>query len=210
MATPNPMNITYSSLPPIVPSQTYTIAGIRTTVYGLEDLPKEVKSVACLWLLHPRLQTQECMAPIAATTLTEWNNRLQNTKHKGRPTGLIAVSFDQRNHGTREVDNLANEAWRSGNESHAQDMFSIYRESCRHGGTRFTLIIRRRDCRGYITLDGLYIGLCLSCFRPYHNQPHGSRYLLGGSRCLALSASRTSHHQWSGCNWMSRLCSSNV
>ena len=56
------------------------------------------------------------------------------SKHKGQsPTGLIAVSFDQRNHGTRKVDNLANEAWRSGNESHAQDMFSIYREYQHHG-----------------------------------------------------------------------------
>lgn len=133
MATPNPMDTTYSSPPPAVSKQTYTIAGIRTTVYGLEELPKEVKNVACLWLLHPRLQTQECMAPIAATTTTEWNKRLQNGQDKGRSTGLIAVSFDQRNHGTREVDNLANEAWRSGNASHAQDMFSIYRAS-RHRG----------------------------------------------------------------------------
>ena len=41
--------------------------------------------------------------------------------------GLIAVSFDQRNHGSRKIDELANQDWRSGNERHAQDMFSIYR-----------------------------------------------------------------------------------
>ena len=67
------------------------------------------------------------MEPIAATTITEWNKRLHNSKDKGRSVGLIAVSFDQRNHGTREVDKLANKAWNSGNESHAQDLFSIYR-----------------------------------------------------------------------------------
>jgi hypothetical protein len=27
---------------------------------------------------------------------------------------------------------LANEAWRQGNHRHAQDMFSIFRESCLH------------------------------------------------------------------------------
>ena len=36
------------------------------------------------------------------------------------------MSFDQRNHGTREVSAIANEAWRSGNENHAPDMFSCY------------------------------------------------------------------------------------
>lgn len=36
------------------------------------------------------------------------------------------MAFDQRNHGSREVDKLANEAWKSGNPNHAQDMFSIF------------------------------------------------------------------------------------
>lgn len=144
MATPNPMDSTYSAPPSAVSKQTYTIAGIRTAVYGLEELPTEVKNVACLWLLHPRLQTQECMAPIAATTITAWNKCLQDNKDKG--TGLIAVSFDQRNHGTRQVDDLANEAWRSGNASHAQDMFSIYRASHLGERTQLTLTIRRRHC----------------------------------------------------------------
>ncbi|KAL8868198.1 MAG: hypothetical protein Q9174_005147 [Haloplaca sp. 1 TL-2023] len=102
-------------------SKTYVIAGISVRIYGLEELAPEVKEVACLWLLHPRLQTQECMSPLAAATLKDWNQRDQS-----RPKGLLAVSFDQRNHGSREIDPLANEAWRSGNERHAQDMFSIY------------------------------------------------------------------------------------
>ena len=59
------------------------------------------------------------MGPLAASIIAQWN-------HKGRSTGLITVSFDQRNHGTRLISPLANEAWRSGNPKHAQDMFSIY------------------------------------------------------------------------------------
>ncbi|KAL8725147.1 MAG: hypothetical protein Q9181_006529 [Wetmoreana brouardii] len=61
------------------------------------------------------------MGPLAAATLNDWNQRKEKDK-----VGLVAVTFDQRNHGSREVDPLSNEAWRSGNERHAQDMFSIY------------------------------------------------------------------------------------
>jgi pimeloyl-ACP methyl ester carboxylesterase len=61
------------------------------------------------------------MHPIATDILTAWNARSQSSK---TTKGLIAVSFDQRNHGTRLVDKLHNEAWRQGNSRHAQDMFS--------------------------------------------------------------------------------------
>ncbi|KAL8636809.1 MAG: hypothetical protein Q9228_005840 [Teloschistes exilis] len=61
------------------------------------------------------------MAPLAAASVHHWNQNGENAN-----LGLISVTFDQRNHGSREVDPLANEAWRSGNERHAQDMFSIY------------------------------------------------------------------------------------
>ncbi|KAL8668036.1 MAG: hypothetical protein Q9202_000014 [Teloschistes flavicans] len=61
------------------------------------------------------------MAPLAAASLHHWNQSEENEK-----IGLIAVTFDQRNHGSRELDPLSNEAWRSGNERHAQDMFSTY------------------------------------------------------------------------------------
>ncbi len=129
MAINNPMEKTYTTTPASVSKKTFSIAGIITTVYGLGELPSQVEDVACLWLLHPRLQTQACMEPIAASMIIDWNRRLQEaTAISGQASkGLIAVSFDQRNHGSREVDKLANEAWRSGNAKHAQDMFSIYR-----------------------------------------------------------------------------------
>lgn len=111
--------------PAAVSQKVYAIAGISVTVFGLEELRSQAKEVACLWLLHPRLATQERMTGIAASAITDWNTRTQ-----GDPSAkaLIAVSFDQRNHGARMVDPLANEAWRQGNPRHAQDMFSIFRK----------------------------------------------------------------------------------
>ncbi|GKZ29694.1 hypothetical protein AbraIFM66950_006096 [Aspergillus brasiliensis] len=107
-----------------VSRKTYPIAGIQTTVYGLDELPAQTTDIACLWLLHPRGGTQERMTGIGTTIIADWNS--------GNPTkGLIAVAFDQRNHGTREVDPLANEAWRQGNPRHAQDMFSIFQGTAR-------------------------------------------------------------------------------
>ncbi|KAK5016951.1 hypothetical protein LTR16_003003 [Cryomyces antarcticus] len=130
MATPNPMEHTHGGSPPAaISKKVYTIAGILTAVYGLAELSSQVNEVACLWLLHPRLQTQECMEPVAASIIHSWNARLQEGRGGRSPKGLIAVSFDQRNHGSREVNKLANEAWRAGNPTHAQDMFSIYRIS---------------------------------------------------------------------------------
>jgi hypothetical protein len=117
----NPMDTSGLGASPL--SKTvYCIAGIRTTVYGIDQLPENVSEIACLWLLHPRLATDESMAPMAGKAISHWNNRRGSQKK-----GLIAVSFDQRNHGTRKIDPVANEAWRQGNPRHAQDMFSIYR-----------------------------------------------------------------------------------
>ena len=119
MATPNPLDGSLPGSAPPASSKTFHIAGILTTVYGLEELPSACRSISCLWLLHPRLQTKIGMANIANTCIHDWNQR---PSHAGK-VGLIAVAFDQRNHGSREVTPLANQAWRSGNVTHAQDMF---------------------------------------------------------------------------------------
>jgi hypothetical protein len=117
MATPNPLSDTHSTPPPQISSKTFHIAGILTTVYGLDELPQGPKSISCLWLLHPRLQTKQIMESVASTCIIDWNQR-RSSNHF-----LICVAFDQRNHGSREVSSLANEAWRGGNPTHAQDMF---------------------------------------------------------------------------------------
>lgn len=126
MAHPgNPLEKTHSpSLYNKVSSESYVIAGIQTTVYGISELAKGISELAVLWLLHPRLQTQASMAALASESIQHWNS-----KPGSKSKGLIAVSFDQRNHGSRQINALANEAWRQGNPRHAQDMFSSYRES---------------------------------------------------------------------------------
>ena len=111
-----------------ISKKTYLVAGISTTVFGLDELPAEGSEVACLWLLHPRLATQERMTAIGAAAITDWNSRVQDGRAPSPVKGLIAVSFDQRNHGSRMIDPIANEGWRQGNPKHAQDMFSIFRK----------------------------------------------------------------------------------
>lgn len=60
------------------------------------------------------------MADIAARSVYEWNKSPSSSR-----TGLIALAWDQRNHGTRLVHEISNESWKKGNETHAQDMFGI-------------------------------------------------------------------------------------
>jgi pimeloyl-ACP methyl ester carboxylesterase len=125
MAPPNPIEKTFSNKPASVSSSKYLMAGLLTTVYGLEELSTDRQNVSVLWLHHPRLGQQESMNGIANTMINEWNGRTRNLQTKNTP-GLIAVSLDQRNHGSRMVDPIANADWRSGDEQHAQDMFSAY------------------------------------------------------------------------------------
>ncbi|RDW87185.1 uncharacterized protein DSM5745_03827 [Aspergillus mulundensis] len=111
----------------------FPIAGIQTTVFGLDELPPQASEIACLWLLHPRLAAFERMVPIATAVINDWNKRTK-TGHAGSRVsikGLIAVAFDQRNHGTRLVDPLCNESWKKGNPRHAQDMFSVFQGTAR-------------------------------------------------------------------------------
>lgn len=118
--------------------KTFAVAGILTTVYGLDELPSSPAQtqtqadVAVLWLLHPRLATHERMAGIAESSIAEWNTRVREGRAGKAPAkGLIAVAFDQRNHGSRLVDALGNEAWKQGNPRHAQDMFSVFQGTAR-------------------------------------------------------------------------------
>lgn len=162
MATPNPMQNTYPPPQPTVSSKSFTVTGITTTVYGIEELPLDCEEVVCIWLLHPRLQTQSCMRPAGASAIHRWNNELQKMKLPGHRLGLLAVSFDQRNHGSREVNRLANETWRSGNKSHAQDMLGTYRSQDTLCIIPSALIISRWYCNGCLPSDDPSFILCLS------------------------------------------------
>ncbi|EER23133.1 hypothetical protein CPC735_045030 [Coccidioides posadasii C735 delta SOWgp] len=134
MANPiDPMVKTYATPSPNVSKKEFVIGGILCAVYGLEELPVQCKHVSCLYVLHPRGNTMQSMKGIATSAVADWNERLKNGKvsTSEQDNGLIAVCFDQRNHGTREVDKLRNEAWRQGNPNHAQDMFSIFNGTAR-------------------------------------------------------------------------------
>ena len=127
----DPMVSTYG-LPTVKVSKKISlISGIVTAVYGLEEVPAEAAEVSCLWLMHARLGTKENMEGVASLAIADWNKRLREGRVAStqQAKGLIAVAFDQRNHGSRMVDRLANEAWREGNPNHALDMFATFRES---------------------------------------------------------------------------------
>ena len=190
------------------------------TVFGLSELPappvqdgdddEEAAEVSILWLLHPRLQTKECMAPFAAHLIHEWNAHRAAAHHKdhhgkqrgkqpqpqhqqqrgsdkdtkkNKSKGLIAITFDQRNHGSRLVDNLANEAWRSGNDRHALDMFSCY------AGTAADVSLLLDYLPGYIfprgskrvVADNLVLGISLGGHAVWHVLCNDPRFSTGVS-----------------------------
>lgn len=97
------------------PATKITVAGLQVCVYGLNRLPTQPCNVALVSLLHPRLEHQEAMAPLAAAVL-----------NSAASTTTLCITIDQRNHGTREIETLRNDTWRQGNERHAVDLFASY------------------------------------------------------------------------------------
>ncbi|KAL1840225.1 hypothetical protein VTJ49DRAFT_708 [Mycothermus thermophilus] len=105
--------------PPTVSMQTINMAGLPVDVYGLADLAASVTRVSCLWLHHPRTRDRAHLADTAARCVGAWNARREGAQTRG----LVALAYDQRNHGSRLVDEKANGSWRDGNPRHAIDMF---------------------------------------------------------------------------------------
>ncbi|RMI97187.1 hypothetical protein CDV36_016249 [Fusarium kuroshium] len=133
----NPMEDTFAGFPvPRVSQIELPISGIITTVHGLDELPAATTEVAVLWLLHPRLERSETMAPLASIAIYAWNQRCNRDRSRANK-GLLAVSIDLRNHGRRQTNPLANQVWRTGNPNHAMDMVSI----CQGTASDVTLLI---------------------------------------------------------------------
>ncbi|SPQ21987.1 f4e52abc-21a6-40c0-ac21-bd6b0bb40383 [Thermothielavioides terrestris] len=109
------------------------MAGLLVDVYGLDELRPSAARVSCLWLHHPRTRSKEHMADIAARCVGAWNARRDGADAdaaaavggRERERGLLALAYDQRNHGSRLVDERANASWREGNAMHAVDMFGV-------------------------------------------------------------------------------------
>jgi len=112
---------------PSVSIKTMHMAGLLVDVHGLDELAPSATRITCLWLHHQRQRSKERMADIAARSVAAWNETARSGS-RSKPTadrGLVALAFDQRNHGTRLVQELSNESWNKGNETHAQDMFGV-------------------------------------------------------------------------------------
>ncbi|KAM0333373.1 hypothetical protein ACHAQA_002034 [Verticillium albo-atrum] len=96
------------------------MAGLPCDVYGLEEVASlPTSALSCLWLHHPRTRRKEDMGDFAKRIVSDWHQRRKDSR-SGR--GLVAVVFDQRNHGGRLVEERANNAWKKGNATHAIDM----------------------------------------------------------------------------------------
>ncbi|ETS74909.1 hypothetical protein PFICI_13393 [Pestalotiopsis fici W106-1] len=118
MATPNPL--ASADPAPSISKTSLAITSLHVDIYGLAELAPGAASVSCLWLHHPRLRAKEDMSTIASLAIDAWNRQPGAASR-----GLIAAAWDQRNHGTRLVSEIANHSWRQGNKNHAQDMFGV-------------------------------------------------------------------------------------
>ena len=119
----SPLPITHQAFKGVEPVswRRINITGLLVTLYGIEELPNQPDEIVCLWLLHGRGDTQDSMGYTAAALLNAWNS-----KRKPGQKSLICVCFDQRNHGSRMLDNLSNVSWKQGNPTHGPDMFNLY------------------------------------------------------------------------------------
>ncbi|KXS17749.1 alpha/beta-hydrolase [Gonapodya prolifera JEL478] len=98
------------------------VGGLAVTVYGLPEVRKQPpRHLVAVIVLHGRLQNRDAVRFLCQKLVAP------NSKE----IAFLAVAFDQRNHGTRLLDNVKNGDWRAGNDSHAIDMFSIqYGTTC--------------------------------------------------------------------------------
>jgi dienelactone hydrolase len=67
------------------------------------------------------------MREIASRTVDAWMQHSKQHEHEKTSRGLIALSFDMPNHGTRKVNEVGNQDWQGGNENHAIDMLAAVR-----------------------------------------------------------------------------------
>ncbi|RPD54297.1 hypothetical protein L226DRAFT_616977 [Lentinus tigrinus ALCF2SS1-7] len=125
--------------------QTLNVAGITVNVFSLEEEQGEgaeqqtaKKPVAMMFLLHGRTSKADHIELVAKAFLDEVYQRRKAGEGKGEGEGagdrqevldLWIVTFDHRNHGSRTVDDLANQAWSDNpsksNQQHAIDMYAI-------------------------------------------------------------------------------------
>ncbi|EMD33315.1 hypothetical protein CERSUDRAFT_87199 [Gelatoporia subvermispora B] len=102
--------------------QSPAVGGLTVHVYSQSDVDPATP-VTVLVFLHGRLGRVEDIEWVARSTLEDVQAR--RAAEQGAQD-LLIVTFDQRNHGSRLVSELANEAWAKKNDRHAVDMYAIY------------------------------------------------------------------------------------
>ncbi|TFY72054.1 hypothetical protein EVG20_g977 [Dentipellis fragilis] len=109
------------------------VAGLRVHVYAPPDLltKPSAEPIAALFVLAGRLSSAKSKS-IVNTAIDAFKFADEKRKTGGKEQrDFIVITFDQRNHGHREVDPLGNEAWTQDqkdtkhNVRHAIDMYGI-------------------------------------------------------------------------------------
>lgn len=83
--------------------------------HNLKELPINV-----LYLVHQRGGDYTLTESIAYKTLKEYYEKKEDAR-----IPLICVTFDNRNHGSRNVNESSNKSWKGGNKTHGVDMISM-------------------------------------------------------------------------------------
>lgn len=93
----------------------FVIGGIRVYVYGLPPTPVSAERASILYMAHQRTRTYKVTEGMAHEILHQYRSR---SRIEPKET-LLAVTFDMRGHGEREISREANLTWKDGNEQHA-------------------------------------------------------------------------------------------
>lgn len=165
----SPLPSTHSGFKDVKPVswKRLNIAGILLTVYGLEELPSTKDDVTCLWLLHGRGDTGDSMSFVAAAMIEAWNKKKQTGDRS-----LICVCFDQRNHGSRMIDNRANDSWNGGNPTHGPDMYSLFTGTAQDVSQLISLLPAYLP---FHPVDHICGGVSLGAHATWHCVLHDSR-----------------------------------
>ncbi|KAJ6570293.1 Alpha/Beta hydrolase protein [Mycena vulgaris] len=98
---------------------TLIIAGLEVYTYTTDSFATSSKPILALFVLHGRLGSTE--APYIQDLISAL---MKAAAEHEKPQDLMVVAFDQRNHGTRLRDPVANLGFEQ-NANHAHDMYSI-------------------------------------------------------------------------------------
>lgn len=115
----------YASLPSI----TKTIAGLPLTLFHHPSFPLSSPATNpphLLILLHPLFRNAEFMSGLARRLLGDYYSSRTDPRQN-----LVVLTFDQRNHGPRCQDRIANVNWERGNQTYALDLFTTYTGTAR-------------------------------------------------------------------------------